>query len=198
MGAGGVKRRTTPKICSPVDLARSTRHPACVTDRAPFALGDSGAVRTKRLILRRPTEFDVEALIRLRDDPAVRRYLGGPVSEDQALTKALGVIDSVDHVVADTASGDVAGLMSSSNRDEDVELSYEFFPSYWGHGLAREACGELVKHAVVAEPARLIAITQRSNDRSRRLLRVLGFRPREEFEEFGAAQVLYVHGGQVP
>lgn len=148
----------------------------------------------ERFTLRRPSESDVDALVRLRGDQAVRRHLGGAVSGDRAVTKARELIGSYAHFVVEVASGELAGLVSLTPRGDDLELSYEFFPDYWGRGMAREACAALLYRSVLL-PARLIAVTQRSNERSRRLLHALGFRQHEEFEEFGAVQVLYVHPG---
>lgn len=124
----------------------------------------------------------------------MRQHLGGAVSGDRAVTEARELIGSDAHFVVEMASGEMAGLVSLTPRGDDLELSYEFFPDYWGRGMAREACAELL-HRSVLLPARLVAVAQQSNERSRRLLHALGFHQHEEFEEFGVVQVLYVHPG---
>lgn len=138
---------------------------------------------------------DFDALVRLRGDPAVRQHLGGPVASDAALEKAKKVVDSDAHFVVEVARGEVAGLVSLTPRGGDIELSYEFFPAFWGRGMARMACEDLLARVAVPESARVMAVTQRSNERSRRLLDALGFRPDHEFEEFDAVQVMYVRDG---
>lgn len=145
--------------------------------------------------LRRASLSDLDALVRLRDDPAVRKYLGGPVPADASLEKANGVVGSDNHWVVEVSPGEVAGLVSLTPRGDDVELSYEFLPAYWGQGIAKRACQDLLAGQAVPESARVVAVTQSSNENSRRLLHALGFRPDHEFEEFGAVQVMYVSVG---
>ena len=172
-------------------------HAAYVTLEIGRSAKPSGALRTERLTLRSPSEADVDPLVVLRRDEAVRQYLGGPVSQDQAVEKARTVIGSDDHwVVVERESGRVAGLVSLTARGEEVELSYELSPAYWKLGYAYEACTALLTTAAersLSSP--IIAVTQRANERSKRLLGRLGFQHREEFVEHGEPQVLFVHPG---
>ena len=172
-------------------------HAAYVTGEIGRSAKPSWELRTERLTLRSPSEADVDPLVVLRRDEAVRQYLGGPVSLDQAVEKARSVIGSDDHwVVVERESGRVAGLVSLTARGEEVELSYELSPAYWKLGYAYEACSAvLTTSAERSWSSPIIAVTQRANERSKRLLGRLGFQHREDFVEHGEPQVLFVHPG---
>lgn len=145
---------------------------------------------TERLLLREVIEADVEVLTALRQDVTVRAFLGGQVAPGDAAAKALATV-GVSGCFTVMREMELIGLMSLRPRGEELELSYEFFPHHWGQGLAREACVALMAEATRSDPEqRVVAVTQRANERSRRLLESLGMSAREEFEEFGAAQVL--------
>lgn len=162
-----------------------------VADDQRLAPWRSAKLVTKRLSLRQPSVSDVETLATLRANQEVRRHLGGTVMPMQALSKARDIVGSDDHFVVETRSGEVAGLVSLTRRGEEMELSYEFFPSRWSQGFALEACSALLQRPRRPEST-VVAVTQRANERSKRLLAALGFVPREEFEQFGAEQVLFV------
>lgn len=150
-------------------------------------------LRSGRLRLRPPHDADLVALVALRRDEAVRRYLGGVVSEAEAHAKARSVVGSPDHFVVEIHDTDeFVGLVSLCARGDDVELSYELSSAHWGKGYAYEVCATLLASPKATRAERpIVAITQRANERSKSLLRRLGFTDREEFTEFGAVQVLF-------
>lgn len=146
---------------------------------------------TERLLLREVIEADVDALAALRQDVTVRAFLGGELAPDDAATKALATI-GVPGCFAVMRDTELIGLVSLLPRGEVLELSYESFPRHWRQGLAREACDALMAEATRSgEVQSVVAVTQRANERSRLLLESLGMSLGEEFEEFGAPQVLY-------
>ncbi len=104
----------------------------------------------------------------------------------------------------------MVGLVSFSRRDADrrghlgpeaneVELSYLFLPSAWGHGYATESCAAALDWADQALPCEAVVLcTQTANERSVRLAAKLGFHERERFEEFSAEQWFGVRPAVTP
>ncbi|MGS2618512.1 GNAT family N-acetyltransferase [Micromonospora sp. LZ34] len=79
------------------------------------------------------------------------------------------------------------------HRTGDVELSYTFLPEHWGRGYAYEACAAVLDAAFDTDRglARVVAVTQVVNVRSRRLLDRLAMVAVEKFVEHGEPQVMY-------
>ncbi|WP_433387849.1 GNAT family N-acetyltransferase [Micromonospora sp. KLBMP9576] len=149
-------------------------------------------LRTERLLLREVRRSDLPVLERMWQDPVMRRYLGGPVSDAVATERSAG--DHTGGMMVARGSGEVVGWCHLGRyRTGDLELSYVFLPEWWGRGYAREACAAALDLAVDRFPddVRLIAVTQEANLRSVRLLEALGMVRVDAFEEFDARQVLY-------
>jgi len=78
-------------------------------------------------------------------DEKVRHYLGGVISNEEIDEKFNHFKDHwIRHgfglwSVIDEKSNEVIGLCGLHHSDDGIELSYMFFPSSWGRGLAREA-----------------------------------------------------------
>lgn len=150
-------------------------------------------LHTDRVLLRPFDEGDREAVITMNTDPDVRHYLGGPVDgaaleliRSSTIGGRWGVF-CVEH----RSSASVIGSCSLSRERGSLELSYHLMPSYWGRGLAGEACRAVLEWAwAVQDDDVIIAVTQVANARSRRLLDRLGFVERETFIEWDADQVL--------
>lgn len=159
------------------------------------------ALATDRLRLR-PVEVGDHPLLRtLWSDPAVRRYLGGPVDPDQVGQRLADAPGRPGHFTV-TLDGAPIGRVTV---DQDhraagrAEVSYEFLPSAGGCGLAAEAVAEVLRWVRAAEPEReIVAVTQAANDRSRRLLERLGLSVTGHLVEYGAEQVEYVLAPGVP
>ncbi|MBL1097079.1 GNAT family N-acetyltransferase [Streptomyces coffeae] len=156
------------------------------------------ALTTARLHLRPIEAADVPAVSRLWTDPAVRRYLGGPVPEETVRARERGCVGAFGAFgVVLRADGTVVGgvlLEPDSRHDGRTEVSYQLLPEHWGHGYGREAVWAAVSWAFDAlTPGRpeVVAVTQEANAPSRRLLEALGMRQVDAFTEFGAPQVMY-------
>jgi RimJ/RimL family protein N-acetyltransferase len=151
-------------------------------------------LETPRLTLRGVVEDDAAFLVALRTDPAVRRYLGGPLTPDEA--KALGEL-TIAHprglfVATRRDNHESIGLVMLHPGHGGTEISYQFLPSSWSRGFAAEAVRCVIDYAFVTEGIdELLAVTQSANERSRRLLERLGLTATEQFEEFGELQSLY-------
>ncbi|MFF4584057.1 GNAT family N-acetyltransferase [Streptomyces sp. NPDC001388] len=155
------------------------------------------SLTTERLLLRPVVEADTPVLTRLWTDVEVRRYLGGPLAEEAARTRArrcVGVtgLFTVVRRLDDTALGSV--FVAPEARDGRTEVSYQLVPEYWGSGYAQEAVAAAVRWAAAEVPARVpgvVAVTQAANESSRRLLERLGATPAGTFVEWNAPQVTY-------
>lgn len=157
-------------------------------------------VSTARTLTRPVTPEDVDALVELASDERVRAYLGGARPAALAREKAASRIAAArpgDLIVVDRTTDAVIGHIELEHGPKRWELSYEFLPAVWGRGLAQEAIAavlqrlseSLVDLVVVAE-------TQSANDRSRRLLRRLGFAEADRYQRKEADQVLYIYRAQ--
>ncbi|MEV4658167.1 GNAT family N-acetyltransferase [Micromonospora sp. NPDC049301] len=148
--------------------------------------------RTERLVLRDIGSSDLPVLERMWRDPVMRRYLGGPVSDEVAAERRMG--DHTGGLMVTRSSGEIVGWCHLGRyRTGDLELSYVFLPESWGRGYAREACAAAIALAFdqFSHDVRLIAVTQEANLRSVRLLEALGMVRVDAFEEFDARQVMY-------
>ncbi|MEJ8645613.1 GNAT family N-acetyltransferase [Streptomyces sp. MS1.HAVA.3] len=157
------------------------------------------SLSTDRLVLRPIERGDVATLSRLWTDTEVRRYLGGPVTgetlraREEGCVAAFGAFSVVR--VTDMAVVGLVSVEPSSRRDGRTEVSYQLLPEHWGHGYGREAVAVAVSWAlgtVTSErPPEVVAVTQKTNERSRRLLESIGMRLIDTFVEWDAEQVMY-------
>ncbi|MER7439608.1 GNAT family N-acetyltransferase [Micromonospora avicenniae] len=94
--------------------------------------------RTERLVLREVQPSDLPVLERMWRDPAMRRYLGGPVSDEVLAERR--VRDHTGGLMVARGSGETVGWCHLGRyRTGDLELSYVFLPEWWGRGYARES-----------------------------------------------------------
>lgn len=147
---------------------------------------------SERLVLRRFTAGDVDALAVLHGDPAVMTYLTGgrPASREDVAGRWLpnvlaGYERSTGHGVwaaHDRSSGDFVGWFSLDRGDngEDAsqfELGYRLHRAVWGRGLATEGSRVLVDLAFTDLAAsRVLATTMTVNAASRRVMEKTGLR----------------------
>jgi RimJ/RimL family protein N-acetyltransferase len=69
----------------------------------------------------------------------------------------------------------ICGLLKRPTLD-DVDVGYALFPSYWGRGFASEAVRATMEYAnATLGRNRVVAIVSPHNERSKALLRKLGF-----------------------
>jgi ribosomal-protein-alanine N-acetyltransferase len=158
-------------------------------------------LETSRLVLRELNAHDMELLIALRVDPEVRRFLGGPMSLDEAKSMAeLNIAYPMGKFVAERRDNQESiGLVLLHPGHGGTEISYQFLSSSWAQGFASEAVRCVMDYAADAEGiSELIAVTQTANERSCRLLERLGLSAAEQFEEFGEQQTRYRTGPQTP
>jgi RimJ/RimL family protein N-acetyltransferase len=153
----------------------------------------SASLETPRLRLRRLVAGDENDLIALDSDPEVMRHVGSPAGvKSPEETK-----ERVKRRVGDSAREDPTGLgfwriegrtdgvfhglgaLIRMPDGDDVEVAYRLARSAWGRGLATEAAGALVSHALVTLGLpRVVAVTYPENIASQRVLDKLGFERR--------------------
>ena len=147
---------------------------------------------TQRLRLRSWRDEDRASAERLLTDAEVRRFLGGPVGPEVVARRRLAPMGEFwgSFCVSDRITGDAIGDVYVSRQRDELEFSYEFFPSAWGQGFATEACNALLEWSWSSLPdSSVIAVTQAANAASRRVPQRLGFSEERTFTEWGAEQV---------
>ena len=148
-------------------------------------------LETKRLILRRFTEADLEALFLILKDEEVNRFLPWFPMKDIEETRAFYQT----HYAAQYAkqSGYAYAICLKSDNvpigyiKADVEEPYDFgyglLKAYWHQGIIREA-GKAVIEQVRSDGLPFISATHdRNNVRSGRVMQALGMIYRYSYEE---------------
>lgn len=144
-------------------------------------------LETERLVLRPLSATDVEALYRISNEPAVRRYLwdDGPVSRatiEEVVTQSVRLFSEEGlglFGIRLRDSEEIVGFCGFARLEgmEEVELVYELDPELWGRGLATEAARACLSYAFrEAGVERMIAGTDRPNVASLRVIEKLGMR----------------------
>ena len=137
-------------------------------------------VETDRLVLRRLTMADLDALALLYSDPEVRRYFPDGVRTHEQTREELQWIIDVYYgqygyglwatILKETASfiGRCGLLPWEIEGRTEVEVAYLLDKSYWRRGLATEAAAAIVDHAFATLPVeRLICMVDPENAASR-------------------------------
>jgi len=160
--------------------------------------GGNRLFETKRCLINPLRTSDSEEVKRLFENPEVRKYLGGIPTEasiEGTLNEMLNLADTAYYwVVREKITNEFIGLVSldSHHDGDDLEVSYQFVPKWWGAGYGTEvvkrvlqfAFNELILPKVVAE-------TQSKNTFSCRLLERLGMELERTTIRFGAEQSIY-------
>jgi len=150
-------------------------------------LSEFPTLRTERLILRRLTTADADALFAMRSDPRVMRHIGRP----QASTRQ-DALDLIDRIEANLdANEGITWGMTTHGNDTVIgtigyyrlklehhlgEIGYMLHPDHWGKGLMSEALDACVSHGFAKLGFhRIEGITDPANGASRKLLERSGF-----------------------
>ena len=155
-------------------------------------------IESANLILRRPIREDTITLGNLWRNKIVREFLGGVVSDDIIQQK----IDALQNhwelhqfgqwTICEKHSNEVVGLCGIHYSEDGIEISYMFFPQFWGQGIARESIIASIDDAFHTHKIEeIIAITQKLNTKSCRLLDKIGMKHIKNFERYNATQCKY-------
>ncbi|KZE52876.1 GCN5 family acetyltransferase [Brevibacillus parabrevis] len=146
-------------------------------------------LETERLVLRRAhAEDDAAFVFGLLNEPSWLQYIGDRGVRTLADAQQY-IVNSLQasyesygfglFVVAEKATGTPVGLCGLIKRDflEDVDIGYALCPPYWGKGYAFEAASAVLDYGREAFGLkRIVAITDKANDASGKLLEKLGLR----------------------
>lgn len=157
-------------------------------------------LRAGELLLRAPTEADIEVIAPAFRDPAVGGEAGLPPVDADALQamlreqlpvlRAQGLL--APYVIEDTDAGKILGganLRLFDPMRDTVELGYWLFVEARGRGVATRAVRALVEHAHANGVVRVEAHVRLGNIASERVLERAGF------EREGVKRRLLRHGG---
>lgn len=148
-------------------------------------------LESERLILRRFTLDDVDALVELDSDPAVMRFITGgvPTSREEIATDYLPAFLAYYQrgdrwgfwAATEKASGTFLGWFHlrphEGDPDDEPELGYRLIASAWGQGYATEGSAALIGKAFAELGARRVyAQTMAVHTASRRVMEKAGLR----------------------
>ncbi|WP_058477289.1 GNAT family N-acetyltransferase [Legionella steigerwaltii] len=156
------------------------------------------SIETARLMLRKPNQLDFLSLANLWKNETVRKHLGGVVN-DNIINERINSIQNHWHstgfglcTVLRKNTTQIIGICGLHHSDEGIEISYMFFPKWWGQGFAYEAITASLNYGFVhLNIGKIIAITQEANSRSCYLLEKVGMRCVDTFIRYDAQQCLY-------
>ncbi|GCE21079.1 GNAT family N-acetyltransferase [Dictyobacter kobayashii] len=156
------------------------------------------SMETARLLLRRPRMDEAAYLGRLWLDERTQRYLGGKRTPESAAQCGLDVVRSwQEHglgmwAVCVRGNEQPIGICGPGLFEGELELSYKYFPSSWGHGFATEAARAMVDHLFeLFTVDHLLGVTQEANQASRHVLEKLGMRYTRSVVKWDAPQCVY-------
>jgi ribosomal-protein-alanine N-acetyltransferase len=155
-------------------------------------------LETERLLLKRPSREEDEGLSGLWRDAEVRRYLGGVVGEE-VIEKKLAwqqihweQAGFGQWTVYEKANGQITGLCGLHHSQKGIELSYDFYPAFWGRGIATEAARACLEDGFSRLHLECVfVVTQEANVASCHLAEKLGMQKVERLWEFEAWQSVY-------
>ena len=148
---------------------------------------ESVVLETERLVLRRLTLDDLDALARLYRDPEVRRWFpDGTRTLEQTREELAWIIDVYyvrygyglwATVLKETGAfiGRCGLLPWEIEGRTEVEVAYLLDPAVWGRGLATEAARAIAAHAFATLPVdRLICLVDPGTEASRQVAMKIG------------------------
>lgn len=160
-------------------------------------------LETPRLLLRRLTMSDLDALFALYRDPEVRRYFpGGTLSREQTEDELKWIIDvyygqhgfglwATIHKQTGVFIGRCGLLPWTIEGRSEVEVAYLLAKAYWGQGLATEAAQAILGYGFERLPVeRLICLIDLGNRALVKVATKIGMTYENKVEdEFGWASL---------
>jgi len=159
-------------------------------------------IETERLRLRHYALEDAEEQLRILSDPEFRRHLRAqPLPTRDMVVVGLGRIDEHWRL---RGHGQWALELKGEGRlvghcglkylvpTDEVELYYGADPAYWGRGLVTEAARAALRYGFGrAGLTRVMAVTDKDNKGSRRVMEKCGLRYERDDFYFGVPVVYY-------
>ena len=151
----------------------------------------------ERLRIRSLEKRDFELFRDLQSNVAVREFLGGIVEPERIESKFNEFLNSITlgdfHFVVEVDESK-SGIISLSKHIDsgEVELSFQFLPQFWGEGIARQSCEQVINKAFhELKASKVVSETQKRNIRSRAMIEKLGMVQLSVAKRFGEEQVIY-------
>ena len=162
-------------------------------------------IETERLLLRRVTEDDLDALVRLHANPDVERFMDR-FGHDEARAwlerqdrswqeRGHGRVAIIQRdsgqLIGRTGLGWLAGITGTAGLEE-TELGWTLARESWGFGYATEAAQAMADwafHTLGVE--RIVSMIEEGNDRSVRVAKRLGMRPERAGVWYGRPMVVH-------
>lgn len=147
-------------------------------------------LETNHFVLRTWTEADAEDLYEICRDDRVMKYIGAGVGY-KTLKESVDFLNwAVAYqaknnfcrwAVTEKSSGEIVGScgFARPHKTEEIELGYLFAVKHWGKGFATEAASACLKFGFekLGFPE-VIALIDKENVASRKVLEKIGFAPR--------------------
>ena len=143
---------------------------------------------TERLLLRKIDTSDAPFILRLLNEPSFLQFIGdkGVRSLDDARQYILnGPVASYQkhgfglYLVTLESNNTPMGMCGLLKRESlhDVDIGFAFLPEFWNKGYALEAAGAVMIYGKdVLKLPRIVAITNKDNHASAKLLNRIGLR----------------------
>ncbi len=156
-------------------------------------------VETIHLQLRQPTREDFTVLGDLWRDKKVRQFLGGIISNEEIKAKIDAIQDHWNQhgfrqfTVCTKNTKQIMGICGLHYSEDGIEISYMFFPAFWGKGFATESVlASLYYGFNFLKLEKIMAITQDANQNSWGLLEKVGMSYIKTISQFESAQRVYM------
>jgi ribosomal-protein-alanine N-acetyltransferase len=158
-------------------------------------------LETNRLILRRFTDDDVDAVFAMRSDAEIMRFIREPQKRRDETHNWLRLISGKWEdekigfcAVIEKKSGKVIGwcglwLLQESN---EIEVGYAIKKEFWGRGFAPEAAEAMLKYGFnELELEKIVAVAYPENQASQNVMKKLGMNYNYVGEFYGRDLVHY-------
>ena len=165
---------------------------------------DTTILETERLILRRLTMDDADALFALYRDPEVRKYFPeGTLTYEETKEELAWIIDvyygqcgwglwATIHKQTGEFIGRCGLLPWTLDGRKEVEVAYMLAREYWVHGLATEAAQVIAQYAFdQLQLSRLICLIDHENRASQAVATKIGMRLEKEVDDGKGPALLY-------
>jgi len=144
-------------------------------------------LETKRLIIKVPSEQDINDQYKLQSDPDVMQYIATGVRTREEVEKILHT--AIKHYqkhkfslgsVFEKATGEFIGragliYLAFDDTQPDIEVGYALLKPYWNKGYATEITKALLEWGFAhLNIVKLVAVTRPENEKSRRVLEKCG------------------------
>ncbi len=137
-------------------------------------------ISTSRLILRAPSQSDVDSCVARWTDDRVMEHMGGPRNPDDlraAFIESLKPEHQCDDqwwtivaAASDQPIGDIGLIQKTVDGKSETELVYILDHDQWGQGFASEAASALLQHAYSAGGyARIVSLIHENHIASQRV-----------------------------